>query len=62
VKSENLHRALGFKKRCIFEKTGYKFSQWYDVAWFEKTLRTDEGAPEEFIAITKIKLVNKKRS
>ncbi|MGL6228450.1 MAG: GNAT family N-acetyltransferase [Culicoidibacterales bacterium] len=56
VKSENLHRALGFKKRCIFEKTGYKFSQWYDVAWFEKTLRTDEGAPEPLVLIKDIEL------
>ena len=32
------HRAMGYREVANFEKTGFKFGQWYGVIWFEKRL------------------------
>jgi len=37
------HRALGYREFARFERTGFKFGQWYDVTWFEKRLQ--DGTP-----------------
>jgi L-amino acid N-acyltransferase YncA len=34
-----LHRSVGFETIGIFKSVGRKFSQWHDVAWFQRTLR-----------------------
>lgn len=39
------HERLGFAKVGVYHRTGYKFGEWRDVAWFERSLR--EGPPGE---------------
>ncbi len=33
------HQALGFSHVGVFHRAGWKFGQWHDVSWWEKTLR-----------------------
>ena len=33
--SVNLHEALGFRRVGVYEEVGYKFGQFWSVAWFE---------------------------
>lgn len=49
--SEKLHAKLGFSPLCVFEKTGYKFTDWHDVAWFQKHLIAHTQAPPAFLPI-----------
>ncbi len=44
--SQRLHESMGFCRKVTFEKMGYKFGQWLDVAWYEKALG-DHGADME---------------
>ena len=36
------HRALGYREFARFERSGFKFGQWYDVTWFEKRLQNGD--------------------
>ncbi len=38
MRSEGLHRSLGFRLQGIFLHAGYKCGAWHDVAWFEKSI------------------------
>lgn len=33
-----LHKAAGFEEVGIFNKVGFKFDQWHDVAWLQRDL------------------------
>lgn len=33
--SVNLHEALGFRRVGVYEEVGYKFGQYWSVAWYE---------------------------
>jgi len=35
-----IHGRLGFRLAGIFREVGYKFGKYWDVAWYEKTLRS----------------------
>lgn len=37
-KSEVLHQKMGFSRVGIFHEVGYKFGQYWDVAWYERAL------------------------
>jgi phosphinothricin acetyltransferase len=41
--SVGLHRSVGFQHIGVFERIGWKFDRWHDVAWMQRTLR--DGAP-----------------
>lgn len=43
--SEGLHRALGFELAGAYRRVGWKLGRWHDVAWYQKDLVTDWGAP-----------------
>ena len=45
VKSEGLHKSLGFRQIGIYQSTGYKCGKWHDVAWFEKALAEYDYEP-----------------
>lgn len=49
--SERLHAAMGFERRALFPRMGYKFGRWLDVAWFEKNLGGHGQEMEPFRAI-----------
>jgi phosphinothricin acetyltransferase len=42
-----LHRALGFEPVGTYRRIGWKHGRWHDVAWVQRTLRTDEDPPIE---------------
>lgn len=49
TESINFHKKLGFKQTGIFSNCGYKFNQWYSVAWLEKIIADHLKNPKEFI-------------
>ena len=40
---------MGYTKIGEYRLCGYKFGQWYNVAWFEKHLGTIPESPDPFI-------------
>lgn len=52
--SEHFHEKLGYRKVAHFEKIGYKFGQWYDICWMQKTLGVLPDAPETFIPFSEL--------
>lgn len=40
-----LHERVGFRSIGVYEKVGFKFGLWRDVAWFQRTLRALEDDP-----------------
>jgi phosphinothricin acetyltransferase len=51
--SEGLHRSVGFVPVGIYRGVGFKFGQWWDVAWMHLRLREDAtpAEPQPFPAI-----------
>lgn len=45
--SVGFHEHMGFKKTAEFHSTGYKLGEWYDVGWWELTIRPGCGVPVE---------------
>ena len=43
------HRKMGYTKIGEYHLCGYKFGQWYNVAWFEKNLGNRPEKPKPFI-------------
>lgn len=41
-KSEAFHEKLGYQKVASFPHIGYKFNDWHDVVWMQKSLRAPE--------------------
>lgn len=44
--SEALHARCGFHRSGTYERAGYKFDRWIDVALFQRTLDTASAPPE----------------
>jgi phosphinothricin acetyltransferase len=43
-----LHETLGFVPVGVYRNIGYKFGRWWDVGWWQLSLRDpDEGQPAE---------------
>ena len=47
--SVRFHEKMGYAKIGEYHLCGYKFDQWYNVAWFEKTLGNRPEKPVPFI-------------
>lgn len=45
IKSERLHRSLGFACLGIYHNTGFKCDAWHDVAWFERPIAAYDTHP-----------------
>jgi phosphinothricin acetyltransferase len=43
--SVGLHTRVGFEPIGVFKSIGWKFGQWHDVVWLQRTLR--EGPPSD---------------
>lgn len=54
VKSEALHKALGFQLLGTYHNTGFKNEKWHDVVWFEKAIAEYDSTPEPIISISRI--------
>jgi phosphinothricin acetyltransferase len=49
--SVRLHEAIGMRLVGTYERVGFKFGAWHDVAWYGMRLTEPEGAPPEPIAL-----------
>lgn len=50
-----LHESLGFTPVGTFERVGFKFGAWHDVAWWRLAIRDLGGAPPEPIPFPALK-------
>lgn len=41
------HKSMGFEQVGKFHKSGYKFKNWYDIIWMEKTIGEHTESPGE---------------
>jgi phosphinothricin acetyltransferase len=49
--SVGLHTAMGFRPVGTYEKVGWKFGRWHDVAWFGRALGPLDEAPAPPLSI-----------
>ena len=54
VKSEALHKSLGFQILGIARNTGYKNGEWHDVAWFQKQIAEYDSPPRPVVPVNKL--------
>ncbi len=45
--SVRLHEAIGMRRIGVYERVGWKFDRWHDVAWFGMRLSDPDGQPPE---------------
>ncbi|HYH04658.1 MAG TPA: GNAT family N-acetyltransferase [Bacillota bacterium] len=45
--SEQFHTSFGFTRVGVFHHVGYKFGQWHDVQWMERSLSEYHSAPSK---------------
>lgn len=45
--SVGLHESLGFRRVGVYRDIAFKFGRWWDVGWWQKTLREHGGPPAE---------------
>jgi len=41
-----LHQAVGYRPLGVYERVGFKFGAWRDVAWFSKELQPPDDDPQ----------------
>jgi phosphinothricin acetyltransferase len=46
-----LHESIGMRRVGVYERIGYKFGAWHDVAWYCLRLRAPDDPPAEPIAL-----------
>ena len=49
-----LHESIGMRRIGVYERVGYKFGAWHDVAWFGMRIAEPAGAPAEPIRLPEI--------
>jgi L-amino acid N-acyltransferase YncA len=49
-----LHEAIGMRRVALYERVGWKFGAWHDVAWYGLRLTDPVGEPPEPIALPKL--------
>jgi phosphinothricin acetyltransferase len=42
-----LHEAIGMRRIGVYERVGFKFGAWHDVAWYGMRLAEPAGTPPE---------------
>jgi L-amino acid N-acyltransferase YncA len=46
-----LHESIGMRRIGVYERVGFKFGAWHDVAWFGMRIAEPAGRPEEPIPL-----------
>ncbi|HEX5040936.1 MAG TPA: GNAT family N-acetyltransferase [Candidatus Limnocylindria bacterium] len=46
-----LHEGIGMRRTALYERVGFKFDAWHDVAWFALRLADPAGVPPEPIPL-----------
>lgn len=49
-----LHEAVGMRRIGTYERIGFKFGAWHDVAWYGMRLADPDGQPDEPRSLTEI--------
>jgi L-amino acid N-acyltransferase YncA len=49
--SVRLHEAIGMRRIGVYERVGFKFGAWHDVAWYGLRLADPDGVPPEPIPL-----------
>jgi L-amino acid N-acyltransferase YncA len=49
-----LHEAIGMRRTGVYERVGFKFGAWHDVAWYALRLADPEGIPPEPIPLSEL--------
>lgn len=49
--SVGLHEAMGFRRVGVYEKVGWKFGRWHDVAWFGRALGPLDEPPAQPLSV-----------
>ncbi len=52
--SVGLHESVGMRQIGVYDKVGFKFGQWHDVAWYGMRLREPGTDPAEPIAFPEL--------
>ncbi|KAF1301315.1 MULTISPECIES: GNAT family N-acetyltransferase [Enterococcus] len=47
------HEKRGYQLVATFPKVGYKFDQWYDIVWLQKTLNAPQKQQVSFVPFSK---------
>lgn len=54
IKSEALHKSLGFQILGTAQNTGYKNGKWHDVIWFQKQIGEYDAAPRPVMPVNQL--------
>jgi len=46
-----LHESIGMRRIGVYERVGYKFGAWHDVAWYGMRIADPAGQPDEPIRV-----------
>ena len=49
-----LHEGIGMRRTALYERVGFKFGAWHDVAWFALRLSDPDGMPPEPILLPEL--------
>jgi len=49
--SVRLHESFGMRRVALFERVGWKFGRWHDVAYWQGTLREAEEPPTRVLSV-----------
>lgn len=52
--SQRLHEAIGMRLVGVYERVGFKFGAWHDVAWYQLRLADPAGEPAVPIALSEL--------
>lgn len=53
--SEGFHARLGFRTVGRFNECGFKFNEWFDMVWMEKTLGPHIARPQDVIPFPELR-------
>ncbi|MEA2650849.1 MAG: hypothetical protein QOI85_570 [Chloroflexota bacterium] len=46
-----LHESIGMRRIGVYDRVGFKFGAWHDVAWYGKRIADPAGQPDEPISL-----------
>jgi L-amino acid N-acyltransferase YncA len=49
-----LHESIGMRRVALYERVGWKFGAWHDVAWYGVRLTDPAGEPPEPIPFSEL--------
>lgn len=49
-----LHESIGMRRIGVYDRVGYKFGAWYDVAWYGIRIADPVGQPDEPISLPEL--------